>query len=57
MHFGLTETFHVVYFVGLESVLAIAFAVTGLIVAWHRPATPGLAIYIAQLNKHNKTQK
>ncbi len=25
---------------GLESVLAIAFAVTGLIIAWHRPATP-----------------
>ena len=40
MHFGLTDTFHIVYFMGLESVLAIAFAVTGLIVAWHRPATP-----------------
>jgi hypothetical protein len=39
-HFGLTKTFHILYFVGLESILAIAFAVTGLIVAWHRPATP-----------------
>ena len=37
--FGLTQTFHIVYFVVLESFVAIAFAVTGLIIAWHRPAT------------------
>ncbi len=36
---GLSDNFYVWYFLLLESLLALAFAVTGVIIALHRPAT------------------
>lgn len=36
---NLTSTFHIVYFLTLEIAVALAFALTGLIIAWHKPAT------------------
>lgn len=37
--FRLTENFHVMYFLSLEGIVAVTFAVTGLAIAWHRPVT------------------
>lgn len=38
-NFNLTENFHVVYFLGLESIVAIVYGATALILARHRPMT------------------
>lgn len=38
-HAGLPDNFYVVYFLGLESILAIAFALTGGLIALQRSAT------------------
>lgn len=39
VQFRLTETFHVFYFLAFEGIVALTFAVTGLLIAWHRPVT------------------
>lgn len=43
---GLSDNFYVWYFLLLESLLALAFTVTGVIIALHRPAT-GMTIFAA----------
>ncbi len=43
---GLSDNFYVWFFLLLESLLALAFTVTGVIVALHRPAT-GMTIFAA----------